>query len=152
MIHRINNIKCAGHTGITKLIQPPSILISEVGFLLDYIRNCPSCLQVTLVKTSLLQLPLRFFATQQSLPGDLFQVYLVGGLLISGGCKFNSTAIDVFSKYLFPVFLRSASAEPVAKEFFKFSCSTVTSRLRFCQTWEQFFLRNWWKNYVDFWK
>ena len=54
----------------------------------------------------------------QLFPGDLLQVDIVGKLPDSGGFTHILTAKDVFSKYLFAIRLRNASAPNVAKQLF----------------------------------
>ena len=54
LIYRHHNSKFPGHTGITKTIekfrQASSVFFLE--FLVNYVRNCPPCLQIKPVKTS----------------------------------------------------------------------------------------------------
>ena len=54
----------------------------------------------------------------QHFPGDLLQIDIVGKLPDSGGFTHILTAKDVFSKYLFAIPLRNASAPNVAKQLF----------------------------------
>ena len=122
LIFRLHNSKFAGHLGIMKTVEKFRQLFhfpNFLEFLEDYIRNCPSCLQVKPPNNASLKPPLQSVATQQAFPGDLLQVDMVGQLTTSGGYKFILTAIDVFSKYMFAVPLRSASAESVAKALFE---------------------------------
>ena len=78
-----------------------------------------------------LKLPLQSVATQQAFPGDLLQVVMIGQLPTSGGYKFILTAIDVFSKYMFAVPLRSALAETLSKALSEYF--TRTCQQQFCQ-------------------
>ena len=56
----------------------------------------------------------------QQFPGDVLQVDIVGRLPESGGFTSILTAKNVFSKYLFAILLRNASAANVAKQPFPF--------------------------------
>ena len=85
----------------------------------NYIKNCSSCLQTCFkpVKHATLKPPLLSLAVDQHVPGELFQVDNVRKLPESGGFTRILTAKDVFSKYLFGIPLRNASAPKVAKQF-----------------------------------
>ena len=67
LIYRLHNSKFAGQTGMTETIEKfrQSFFPNLVKFLIDYIRNCPSRLQVKPVKISPLQPPLQSVAAQQ---------------------------------------------------------------------------------------
>ena len=81
--------------------------------IVNYVRNCLTCLQATAVKPASLR-PLPFpIASQQNFPEDLFEIDLVGKMPGSQ-FKFVQTGIDVFTRYLFGLPLRSADAEYVA--------------------------------------
>ena len=121
ILYRIHNSKTAGHIGITKTAQifrQKFYFPNFVEFLTNYIKNCSSCLQVKPVKHATLKPPLLSLAVDQHFPGDLLQIDIVGKLPDSGGFTHILTAKDVFSKYLFAIPLRNASAPNVAKQLF----------------------------------
>ena len=102
ILYRIHTSKLAGHLGITKTAQrfrQNFYFPNFVEFLANYIKNCSSSLQVKPVKDTTLKPPL---------------LSLVGKLPDSGGFNHILTAQDVFSKYLFAIPLRNASAPNVA--------------------------------------
>ena len=73
-----------------------------------------TCLQARAVKPASLR-PLPFpIASRQNFPEDLLEIDLVGKMPGSQ-FKFVLTGIDLFTRYLFGLPLRSADAEPVAK-------------------------------------
>ena len=87
-----------------------------VVFLTDYIKNCSSCFQVKPVKHATLKPPPLSLATDKYFYRDLLQIDLAGKLPDSAGFSFILTAKDVFSKKLFAIPLRNASASTVAKQ------------------------------------
>ena len=102
--------------------------------LLDYIKNCFSCLRTKVVKNSELRSQMLSVASQQCYHGDLLEVDLVGKLKPSHGYTHVLTAMDVFSRYLFAIPIRNASAETVASHFFIYLCNTHTCQPLFYVT------------------
>ena len=70
------------------------------------------------MKHATLKPPLLTLAVAQHFPGDLLQIDFVGKVPDTGGFTHILTAKDVFSKYLFAIPLRNASAPNVAKHLF----------------------------------
>ena len=125
VLFRIHNSKLAGHLGITKTAEKFRELFyfpNFVELLADNIKNCSSCLQIKPLKNQFLRPPLQSVTVQQTFPGDMLQIDLVGKLRASGGCTHILTSIDVFSKYLFTVPLITASVESVARALFHETC------------------------------
>ena len=121
ILYRIYNSKTAGHLGITKtahIFRQKFYFPNFVEFLTNFIKNCSSCLQVKPVKHATLKPPYLSLAVDQHFPGDLLQIDIVGKLPDSVGFTHILTAEDVFSKYLFAIPLRNASAPNVAKQLF----------------------------------
>ena len=118
-LYRVRNSKTAGHIGITKTAQSfrQKFSFSNFGeFLTNYIKNCFPCLQVKPVKHATLKPPFLSLAVDQHFPGDWPQVDIVGKFSDSVGFTHILIAKDVFSKYLFTIPLRNASASNVAKQ------------------------------------
>ena len=152
-IYRFHNSNFAAHIGITKTIEnfhQAFYFPNFVDFLMDYVRNCPSCLRVKPVKNSSPQQPpLQSLATQQSFPRDV-QVDIVSKLPISRGYKFILTLLT-FSANTYLLYLCAQRPQKLLlKQFLKFQCSTLTCRPRFCRTWERFLLQNEWRNSENF--
>ena len=139
LVFRIHNSKFAGHLRITKTAHKSGELVhipNFVEYLANYVKACLSCLQVKPVRQTSLRPPLQSVALQQSLPGDMLKVDLIGKLQTSGGYTHILTAIDVFSRHISAIPLRTASAESVAKALFQIFLTLLFARK--CQIWEQF--------------
>ena len=117
LLFRLHNEQQKSHSGIGKMIHDFRLkyyfpIFSET--IVNYVRNCLTCLQVKTVKPALLR-PLTFpTASTQNFPEDLFEIDLVGKMPGSQ-FKFVLAGIDVFTRYLFALPLRSADAESGAK-------------------------------------
>ena len=88
LLYRVHNSKFGGHLGMKatahefrKRFYFP--MFSES--LVSHVKNCSSCLQVKPVQKSMQTAPLQPIASEQSLPGDLLQIDLVGKLQPSNG-------------------------------------------------------------------
>ena len=127
-LYRVHNSDTAGNwIGITKTAQffrQKFYFPNFVKVLTSYIKNCSSCLQFKPVKHATLKPPLLSLAVHQHFP-DLLQVDFVGKLPDSGGFNHILTAKCVFSKYLFAIPLRNASAPNVAIQLFHFLMRTA---------------------------
>ena len=117
LLFRLHNDKQKSHPGIGKMLNDVRLKYyfpSFIESIVNYVRNCLTCLQAKAVKPASLR-PLPFpIASQQSFPEDLLEIDLVGKMPGSQ-FKFVLTGIDVFTRYLFGLPLRSADAESVAK-------------------------------------
>ena len=82
--------------------------------LVDYVKNCLSCLTQKRVIEKHLNPPLQPITAEQLFSGDMLQIDVVG-LFQSPIYKYVHSGIDVSSKYLFAVPLTSAHAGNVAK-------------------------------------
>ena len=121
LLYRIHNSRFSGHLGIKATaseFRKRFYFPNFTEMLLDYIKNCSSCLQTKAVKNSDLKSQMLSVASQQCYPGDLLEVDLVGKLKPSQGYTHILTAMDVFSRYLFAISIRNASAETVASQLF----------------------------------
>ena len=117
LIFSINNSKLKGHLGISKTItefRKKYYFPCFTEFLIVYISNCLSCIQIKSPKHENLTPPLNPVTSNTSFPADLLQFDIVG-LPKSGGYSYVITAMDVFSKYMFALPITSPSAETVAK-------------------------------------
>ena len=118
LLYRIHNSPFKGHIGMEKTAQEFRSKFYFPGFteyLLNHIRNCKSCLQVKSIKKSQITPQLQSVSVEQSFPGDMLQVDLVGKLKPSGGFTHILTAMDVFTKYMFAVPIVRADAGTVAR-------------------------------------
>ena len=121
VVYRLHNSRTAGHVGILKTIREFRQRFYFPGFseyLIDFIRNCLTCLQLKPADERQLKPPLQPVSSLQSFPGDMLQIDLVG-TFNSPIYKYVLSGIDVFSKYLFAVPLTNGSADTVAKELVK---------------------------------
>ena len=106
-----------------------------VEFLTHSVKSCFSCLQTKPVDHETLKPPLLSLATDKHFPSEVLQIDLVGNLPESGGYTHFLTAKDTFSKYLFAMPLRTASAPNSAKQlFFTFMSASYCRKLSF-RTW-----------------
>lgn len=118
LLFRIHNTKFKAHLGITKTAIEFRKKFYFPGFseyVVDYIRNCETCLQVKPVKSAYQKPPLQEVVSKQNYPGDMLQIDLVGRFESSGGYNHIMTAIDVFSRYLFAIPLKRVDAVSVAR-------------------------------------
>ena len=117
LLFRLHNEQQKSHSGIGKMIHDFRLKYYFPSFsetIVNYVRNCLTRLQAKTVKPASLR-PLPFpLASTQNFPEDLFEIDLVGKMPGSQ-FKFVLTGIDVFTRYLFALPLRSADAESVAK-------------------------------------
>jgi hypothetical protein len=121
LLYRLHNSKLMGHQGVTKTVQEfrkHYYFPSFTEHLIDYIKNCSSCLQVKPPSKSSLRAPLQPISSLQDKPGDLMQIDLVGRLNPSNGFTHIPTGMDVFTKYLFAIPLRTADATSVENALF----------------------------------
>ena len=119
LMYRIHNSPEAIHRGITQtvyLFREHFYFPGFQEFLVDYIKNCLTCLQIKPIQKSHLTPPLLPITSLQNFPEELLQIDFVGALLASGGFKYILTAIDVFNKYLFAVPLKHPDAKSVAQK------------------------------------
>ena len=120
VICRIHNSPTGGHIGIVKTAKEFSKRFYFPGFseyLIDYIKNLPSCSTLKRVTKKQLHPPLQPISSEKLFPGDMMQTDLVGPFQ-STIYKYALSGIDVLSKYLFAVPLTSAHAGTVAKALF----------------------------------
>ena len=114
---RINNSKFMGHFGIVETanqIRHSFYFPEFTETLLDYVSNSSSCLQVKSVQQKSLKTPLLTIAQEQCFPGDLMEVDVVGKLNPCGGYTNIISAMDIFSRYLFLIPMKNASAKNIA--------------------------------------
>ena len=100
VLYRIHNSKTAGHLGISRTVSEFRRRFYFPGFteaLTRMIKNCMTCLQLKPAKNRQLKVPLEAVASEQTLPGDMLQLDLIG-MINSPIYKYALTAIDVFSK------------------------------------------------------
>ena len=117
-LYRIDNSQTAGHIGISKTIQEFRRRFYFPGFtehLIDFIKNCLTCLQLMILPASSLKPPLQQMSSLHSFPGDMLQIDLVG-TFNSPIYKYVLSGIDVFTKYLFAVPLTNGSTDTTARE------------------------------------
>ena len=117
ILYRLHNSPTSGHLGINKTVyefRKRFYFPSFTESLLNYVKNCSTCLQTKNIQQKRLRPPLESLTSDQNFPGDMMQIDLVGQFN-APVYKYALTAIDVFSKYLFAVPLSSISAENVAK-------------------------------------
>ena len=117
VIYRIHNSPTGGHLGIVRTAKEFRKRFYFPGFtefLCEYIKNCLSCSTMKKVSKRELHPPLQPISSEQTFPGDMMQIDLVGPFH-SPIYKYALFGIDVFSKYLFAVPLTSAHAGLVAK-------------------------------------
>ena len=115
-LYRLHNSKTAGDLGITRTVSEFRRRFYFPGpteALTHMIKNCMTCLQLKPVKNRQLKVPLEPIASEQSLPGDMLQIDLIG-MLRSPTYNYALTGIDAFSKFLFAVPLTKPSASAVA--------------------------------------
>ena len=138
-MYRLHNSRRAGNVGILKTIREFRQRFFFPGFseyLIGFIRNCLTNLQLNPVNERQLKPPLQPGSSFQSFPGDMLQIDLVG-TFNSPVYKYVLSGIDVFFKTLFSVPLTNGSADTVARElvkiFFNHSClpHTIVSDLGF---------------------
>jgi hypothetical protein len=118
LLYRLHNSPQKGHIGITKMAMEFRQKFYFPGFtehIVEYAKNCQSCLQVKPIKRKDLQPQLQPVASLQSMPGDMMQIDIVGKLPLSGSYTHVLTGIDVFSKYLFAVPMTKVDAVSVAQ-------------------------------------
>ena len=128
LMYRVHNSKFAGHLGIAKtasIFRRHFYFPNFVEALMNYVKNCSSCLQVKPIKHASQKPPLLSLATDKHLPGDMLQIDLVGRLPDSGGFNHILTTKDTFTKYLFATPLRNASAPNVAQQLFNMFMKTT---------------------------
>ena len=116
-LYRLHNSPTSGPLGINKTVyefRKRFYFPSFTEYLLNYVKNCSTCLQTKNFQQKRLKPPLELLTSDQNFPGDMMQIDLVGQFN-APVYKYALTAIDVFSKYLFAVPLSSISAENVAK-------------------------------------
>ena len=119
LLYRIRNSPEASHRGITQtvyLLRKNFYFPGFQEFLVDYIKNCLTCLQIKPIQKSHLTPPLLPITSLLNFPEELLQIDIVGTLPVSGGFKYILTAIDVFSKYLFAVPLKHPDAKSVTQK------------------------------------
>ena len=117
VIYRIHNSPTGGHLVIVRTAKEFRKRFYLPGFseyLVDYIKNCLSCLTLKRVTKTQLHPPLQPLSSEQLFLGDMMQIDLVGPFQ-SPVYKYVLSGIDVFSQYLFAVPLTSAHAGTVAK-------------------------------------
>ena len=118
LIYRLHNSKMKGHNGLMKTIADFRERFYFPGFtenIINYIKNCLTCAQVKPIPQSHRTPPLGTMQTQTGLPAEAMQIDIVGQLPNSAGYKYILTAIDVFSRYLFAVPMKTQSAEETAR-------------------------------------
>ena len=117
IFYRLHNSKLSGHIGITRTVAEFRNRLYFPGFteyLIDYIRNCLTCLQLKAAKNVTLRPPLKPVSSEQHYPDDVMQIDIIGPF-DSNQYKFALTAVDVFSKYIFAIPLSKGDAPTVAK-------------------------------------
>ena len=117
ILYRLHNSPTSGHLGINKTVyefRKRFYFPSFTEYLLNYVKNCSTCLQTKNIQQKRLGPPPESLVSDQNFPGDMMQIDLVGQF-DAPVYKYALTAIDDFSKYLFAVPLSSISAENVAK-------------------------------------
>ena len=127
---RIHNSKFMGHFGIVETanqIRHSFYFPEFTETLLDYVSNSSSCLQVKLVQQKSLKTPLLPIAQEQCFPGDLMEVDVVVKPNPCGGYAHIISAMDIFSRYLFLIPMKNASAENVAADYLS---ETILTRLQ----------------------
>ena len=132
IIYRVRNSPTGGHLGIIRTIQEFRKRFFYFGFtehLIDFIKNCITCLQLKQIMNKQLQPPLQPVSSLQSFAGEMMQIDLAEqkGQIY----KFVLSGIDVFTSYLFAVPLTSGSADTVVRELVKifFELSFLQSTL-----------------------
>ena len=133
VVYRIHNSPTGGHIGIVRTAKEFRKRFYFPGFsefLIDYVKNCLSCLTQKRVNKKYLNPPLQPLSSEQLFPGDMLQIDLVGPFQ-SPIYKYVLSGIDVFSKYLFAIPLTSAHAANVAKALMSifFQHSYVPTRI-----------------------
>ena len=117
IVYRLHNSPTSGHLGINKTIyefRKGFYFPSFTEYLLNYVKNCSTCLQTKNIQQKRLRLPLESLASDQNFAGDKMQIDLMGHFN-SPVYKYALTGIDVFSQYFLAVPLSSISTENVAK-------------------------------------
>ena len=120
LLYRVHNSKTAGHIGITKTAQifrQQFYFPNFVEFLANYIKNCSSFLQVKPVKHANAFVPSCGPAFPRRLASSRY-CWEIARFRWLYSYFHILTAKDVFSKYLFAIPLRNASAPNVAKQLF----------------------------------
>ena len=116
ILYRIHNSPTGGHLGITRTIgefRKRFYCPNYIKKIVDYIRNCSSCLQLKQIHLSRVKTPLQEISSTTSFPGDILHIDIMGAYPTTP-YKYVLTAIDVLSKYLFAVPLTTMSASTVA--------------------------------------
>ena len=119
LLYRIHNSPEASHRCITQtvyLFRKHFYFPGFQEFLINYIKNCLTCLQIKPIQKSHLTPPLLPITSSPNFPEEILQIDIVGAFPVSGGFKYILTAIDVFSKYLFAVPLKHPDAKSVAQK------------------------------------
>ena len=113
ILYRLHHPKTEGHRGSRKTIQECRNRFYWPNYQEDieaYIANCLTCIQLKSTPEQNIRPPLRGITHENSFPGDMMQIDLIGPFKPSAGFTQVLTAIDVFTKYLFAVPLRRVTA------------------------------------------
>ena len=118
LLYRVHNSKFGGHLEMkatTHESRKRFYYPMYSGSLVSFVKNCSSCLQVKLVQKTLQTVPLQPIASEQSLPGDLVQIDLVGKLQPADASSTSSLewmcSLVNFLQYPFALVKRKRSLE-----------------------------------------